>query len=640
MTDPLKESIDSGEVVDDRYTVVSRIGAGGMADVYCADDAQLGRRVALKVLHRRFASDTEFVERFRREATAAAGLQHPNIVQIFDRGELDGTYYIAMEFIEGRTLKQLVRETDPPTPLDPQRAIDITIQVLRAARFAHKRGIIHRDFKPHNVIVDGEGRVKVTDFGIARAGASDMTETGAIMGTAAYLSPEQAQGHAVSASSDLYSVGILLYELLTGAPPFDAESAVSIALKQVNETPAPPRSINPAVSPELEDVVLRALQKDPSQRFVDADEFIGALEAVREYPARPDLAQRTGDYTGVYPALGLYSDEVEAEAQRRRRGRRFWVLLVLTVLALAAIAVGAYLLLRPDEVKVPKVVGQNSRVATTRLNNMGFEVELTQLRNPDVPEDIVSRQRPGPGEKADEGSTVTIYVSSGPGQADVPDVVGSTEKTARRRIEKAGFKVDVEQTFSETVKDGRVVDTRPSAQTQIDLGKTVTLIVSKGPEEAEVPDVIGLSQADATADLLDAGFEVTATRKESTETPGTVTATSPGAGEVLRKGETVALTIAKAPAKVAVPDVRGDTLNEALAELGDAGLQARRRERTVSSPDQDGIVLSQDPSSGELEKGSTVTIVVGAFDDSSLDPEPDDTPAPTATPSPAPTPTP
>ncbi len=633
--DPLKESLTNGEIVDARYTVVKRIGSGGMADVYCAQDAQLGRRVALKVLHRRFASDTEFVERFRREASAAAGLQHPNVVQVFDRGELDGTYYIAMEFLEGRSLKQLVRDEGP---LDPGRAIDITVQVLRAARFAHKRGVIHRDFKPHNVIVDNEGRVKVTDFGIARAGASDMTETGAIMGTAAYLSPEQAQGHAVSASSDLYSVGILLYELLTGAPPFDAESAVSIALKQVSEAPAPPRSLNPAVSPELEDVVLRALQKDPARRFADADEFIGALEAVREYPARPDLAQRTGDLTGVYPALGLLSEEVEEE--RRRRGWRFWTMLVLVLLALAAIAVGAYLLLRPDVVKVPKVVGQTSRVASTRLNNLGFEVELTQLRNPDVPEDIVSRQRPGPGEKVDQGSTVTIYVSSGPGQADVPDVVGRSEKAARKAIEKAGFKAEVKTEFSETVKAGKVVDTLPSAQTQIDLGKTVTLLVSKGPEEAEIPDVIGKDEAAATAALQDAGFEVATTTKESDEDPGTVIAASPSVGERLRKGETVTLTLAKEPAEVDVPDVRGDTINEALGELADAGLRPRQRRRAVTTPDQDGLVLAQKPAGGKLKKGETVTIVVGAFDDSALNPEPDDTatPAPTTSPTPSPTP--
>src|SRR5919197_3723936 len=251
-------------VIDERYRVLNRIGSGGMADVYCAEDTQLGRRVALKLLYSRFAEDQEFVERFRREASAAAGLQHPNVVQVYDRGEWDGTYYIAMEFLEGRSLKQIIREEGP---LDPDRAIDIVIQVLRAERFAHKRGIVHRDIKPHNVIVDDEGRAKVTDFGIARAGASDMTETGSIMGTAQYLSPEQAQGQPVDARSDLYAIGVMLYELLTGVVPFDGESPVTIALKQVSEAPVPPLQRNPAVTPALDAVVRRALRKDPAQRY-------------------------------------------------------------------------------------------------------------------------------------------------------------------------------------------------------------------------------------------------------------------------------------------------------------------------------------------------------------------------------------
>src|SRR5437588_6889766 len=226
-----------GSVVDGRYKVVARLGAGGMADVYLAEDQQLGRNVAVKLLHRRFAEDPGFVERFRREAQAAAGLQHPNVVGVYDRGDYDGTYYIAMEHLSGRSLKQLIREE---APIDPVRAIDMTVQILKAARFAHRHGVIHRDLKPHNVIVDDGGHVKVTDFGIARAGASDMTETGPIMGTAQYLSPEQAQGHAVSASSDLYSVGVVLYDLLTGRVPFDAEAAVTIALKHVSEAPTAP----------------------------------------------------------------------------------------------------------------------------------------------------------------------------------------------------------------------------------------------------------------------------------------------------------------------------------------------------------------------------------------------------------------
>jgi serine/threonine-protein kinase len=241
------QRIESDTMIDGRYRVIEKLGSGGMADVYLAEDSQLGRRMALKVLHQRFAEDQQFVERFRREASSAAGLQHPNIVAIFDRGEWDGTYYIAMEYVEGRTLKDIIREKGPAPP---EAAVDITLQILRAARFAHKRGVVHRDIKPHNVLIDTDGRVRVTDFGIARAGTSDMTETGSIMGTAQYLSPEQAQGRPVDARSDLYSIGIVLYELLTGRVPFDAESPVTIALMQVNEAPIPPRQIVPTIPPE------------------------------------------------------------------------------------------------------------------------------------------------------------------------------------------------------------------------------------------------------------------------------------------------------------------------------------------------------------------------------------------------------
>ncbi len=270
--------VEAGTIVDNRYRVVARLGSGGMADVYLAEDNLLGRRVALKLLHHRFAEDQEFVERFRREASSAAGLSHPNVVGVFDRGEWDGTYYIAMEYLPGRSLKAVVREHGALSPTD---AIDIVVQILLATRFAHKRGIIHRDIKPHNVILDEEGRAKVTDFGIARAGASDMTMTGSIMGTAQYLSPEQAQGYAVSETSDLYAVGVVLYELLTGSVPFEGDSAVSIALKQVSVEPVPPSERNPEVGPALDAVVMRALAKQPSARFASADEFIAALQQAR-----------------------------------------------------------------------------------------------------------------------------------------------------------------------------------------------------------------------------------------------------------------------------------------------------------------------------------------------------------------------
>jgi serine/threonine protein kinase len=288
-------------LVDERYRVISRLGAGGMAEVFLAEDQQLGRKVALKLLYRRFAEDPGFVERFRREARAAAGLQHPNVVSVYDRGSYDDTYYIAMEYLPGRTLKQVIRQE---APLDPVRAIDIAIQILKAARFAHRRGIIHRDLKPHNVIIDDSGHAKVTDFGIARAGASDMTETGSIMGTAQYLSPEQAQGHPVSAGSDLYSIGVVLYELLAARVPFDAESAVTIALKHVSESPPPPSVFNPSIPPELEQVVMWTLNKNPADRPADADQFITALEQAKAAIRSGAGGQHTASMAAVAAAGG------------------------------------------------------------------------------------------------------------------------------------------------------------------------------------------------------------------------------------------------------------------------------------------------------------------------------------------------
>src|SRR5215217_7843170 len=360
------QGIARDTIVDGRYRVIGRLGSGGMADVYLAEDTQLGRRVALKLLYRRFAEDAEYVERFRREASSAAGLQHPNVVQVFDRGEWDGTYYIAMEFLEGRNLKQIVRDHGA---LEPALAGDIVLQILKAARFAHRRGIVHRDIKPHNVIVDQEGRAKVTDFGIARAGASDMTETGSIMGTAQYLSPEQAQGQPVSPRSDLYSIGVMLYELLTGKVPFDAESPVTIALKHVSEDPVPPSQLSPAVSPALDAVVL------------------GARE-------RPTVVEKRVE---AYP---MPADPfVEQERERSR-----WWLWVLLALLLIGLAVGAYLLLAPEKKSVPDVVGNTSAVASQRLQNAGFEVNIETVQSDDVPDDRVGTQDPQPGEEAEEGS--------------------------------------------------------------------------------------------------------------------------------------------------------------------------------------------------------------------------------------------
>ena len=614
------QRVDRDTIIDERYKVLNRLGSGGMADVYCAEDLQLGRNVAVKLLYRRFAEDSEFVERFRREASSAAGLQHPNIVGVFDRGEWDGTYYIAMEYLKGQTLKQLVREHGA---MPPDLAVDITIQVLRAAKFAHKRGVVHRDIKPHNVILDEEGRAKVTDFGIARAGASDMTETGSIMGTAQYLSPEQAQGQPVSPRSDLYSIGVMLYELLTGRVPFDAESAVTIALKHVSEPPSPPSQLNPAVPPALDAVVLRALEKDPAMRYADADEFAAALLDARE---RPTVVEQREVYP--MPAEPLVDEE--------RERSRWWLWLLLALLVIG-IAIGAYLLLAPEKKPVPDVVGSGSAVASQRLQNAGFEVNIETVQSDTVPNDRVATQDPQPGEEARDGSTVTIIVSSGPGNATVPGVAGRKQDVAENMMKEAGFKTDARREPSDSVDEGRVISTQPGENTQLEKGRTVVLVVSSGPEQVSVPDVVGDREDDARNALEDAGLRADVTEEESEdEDPGTVLRQDPGAGKKLDKGSTVNLVVAKAPPAVDVPDVVDDERDAAQKALRDAGFEVRVREETVDTLDQDGIVISQNPAGGDqLRKGSRVTIVVGKFEPP-LNPEPTASPEPTTTPEPTP----
>jgi eukaryotic-like serine/threonine-protein kinase len=610
-------------VVDGRYRVTGRLGSGGMADVYCAQDLQLGRSVALKLLHPRFAQDEEFVERFRREASSAAGLQHQNIVSVYDRGEWNGTSYIAMEHVLGRTLKELVLREGP---LEPNLAIDLVQQILRAARFAHRRGIIHRDLKPQNVMV-AEADIaqigptaKVTDFGIARAvGGSDMTQTGSIMGTAQYLSPEQAQGAAVDARSDLYAIGVILYELLTGRVPFEGDSAVSVALKQVHERPVAPSALNPAVPPALDHVVLRALEKDSARRFADADEFTAALEAAR--PARAGtrtlMAAATGPMAPItpppYPPVVAVGQATEPP--RRRRPRSRWWLWLLPLLVVAGAVVAVLLLLRgPDQVAVPTVVGVDRAAAEARLRQDGFAVRVVP-RTSDRPKGEVLGQDPVGGANVDKGATVTLTVSDGPQLKTVPAVIGRSASSAGRRLREAGFKVDRRFQHSDSVDKGIVIAASPREGTEQPVGETVTLTVSSGPELVTVAGVVGQNENDATNTLRDLGFSVSITRTESSDSPeGTVLAQSPAGGTQAAKATTVALTVAKPPPQVAVPDLRGETEDVAIARLSKDGFEIRRRERTVKAQDRDGVVVAQSPSGGEAAKGSTVTITVGRFE--------------------------
>jgi beta-lactam-binding protein with PASTA domain/tRNA A-37 threonylcarbamoyl transferase component Bud32 len=624
-------------IVDGRYRITGRIGTGGMADVYCAHDEHLGRDVALKMLHRRFSQDQEFVERFRREASSAAGLQHANVVAVYDRGEYDGTYYIAMELLRGRTLKELISQE---APLDQIRALDITAQILRAAGFGHRRGIIHRDFKPQNVIVDEDDRVKVTDFGIARAGASEITETGSIMGTAQYLSPEQAQGTAAEERSDLYSIGVMLFEMLTGQLPFDGDSAVAVALRHLTEPPPPVHQLRPDVHPALEAIVIQALAKDPSQRFLDADSFIAALEHVRPHLQAMHDGQETADWTAIAPPTTVYAPQPYetmiapappyGPVEERRGPRRTWpwIILMLLVMALAA---GAILFAgEQNKVAVPGVIGSPAAQARTVLEQRGFQVDVERKKSLQPPDQVL-QQDPGAGEKAKEGATVTLLVSDGPPDAVIPDVADLPLRVALRQLRKKGFVPDINQEPSDTVKKGLVISTTPAGGTVLAVGERVRVDVSAGVEKFAAPNVLGLDQAAAERALENKDLVPVVQELESDQPEGKVVQQDPVAGTQVSKGDRVTVTVSKGPGAVDVPDVVGLTRGDARGELQSAGFSVDVKTRTSDDPADDDIVLDQRPGHGtKLKKGRTVVIYVGQYEA----PPEDTTTTPSETPPP------
>ena len=601
-------------MVDSRYRILTRIGSGGMADVYRAEDTHLGREVALKVLHRRFSADEGFVERFRREASSAASLQHPNVVNVFDRGEHDGTYYIAMEHLSGSTLKQLI---DAQAPLDQDRAIELGIQILKATGFAHRRGVIHRDLKPHNVIVSAEDTAKVTDFGIARAGASEMTETGSIMGTAQYLSPEQAQGQAVSPASDIYSIGVLLYEALTGQVPFHGESAVSIALKHLNEQPAPLSRLRPDIQVELERVVMRALAKDPAQRYTSAEEMIAALEAARAAIRGGANGERTTAFAPVAPPpVHRFEEDAELpplEPDDRRRPRWPWIALLALALAGIGLALFAVLGGGEDPVRVPAVEGQRLQQAQARLEAAGFEVAQEDVRNR-APVGEVVDQDPAARVLAEGGSTVTLSVSTGPGRRVVPEVNGLSRSRAVRALRADGFRVEQGRASSASVAEGRVIRADPRQGERATVGSRVRLVVSTGPEQVEVPNVTGLSRESAESRLREEGFSAEVSEEESERPRGEVVSQTPAEGSTVDSGSTVEIVVSAGIPQVEVPDVLELSQERAAAEINGAGLNAEVRDKRTENEDEDGIVLVQRPPPGsQRERGRTVVILVGRF---------------------------
>src|SRR5829696_6020233 len=451
-----------------------------MATVYLAEDQELGRGVAIKILNERHANDEQFVERFRREAKNAAGLSHQNIVSVFDRGEAEGTYYIAMEHLKGRNLKELLAARGPaPVHI----SVDIARQVLAALGHAHENGIVHRDIKPHNVMIDDDRRVKVTDFGIARAGASQMTEVGSIIGTAQYLSPEQARGAPVDQTSDLYSVAIVLYELLTGKVPFTGESPVEIAMKHISAIPEPPSTLRPDVPADLDKVILRALAKTPHERYRDAEEMDRDLQRVAEGVA---VSKETDEAaTMILSGANLTAPtsvapprppaEVLYEYDEPRRGRPVWPWLLVLLLLVAAGLTGwfVYQQVRDDiaqagQVGVPYLIDLRETQAVGQITDAGLVPDVQRKPSAEAEEGFVFEQTPSFGEKVDPGATVQIVVSTGPPQTEIPDVVGETRDDAVAALARANLEAGIHEVFSKE-DPGTVVAQDPAAGTKVEV---------------------------------------------------------------------------------------------------------------------------------------------------------------------------
>ena len=613
----------SGTLFAGRYRIARKLGGGGMADVYLAEDQELGRRVAVKMLHSRYVNDDQFVERFRREATHAAGLSHPNIVSIFDRGEFDGSYFIVMEYVEGRTLKELIRSRGLcPVPV----AIAYTRQILAALRYAHRNGVIHRDIKPHNVIVDSEGVVKVTDFGIARAGASQMTEEGAIIGTAQYLSPEQARGAPVDQTSDLYSTGIVLFELLTGEVPFTGDSPVEIAMKHLSETPPAPSDLRPDVPTDLDLVVVRALAKEPADRYQSA----AAMDADLETVARGGrVAAETAEAATMVLSGERGIDATAATQVVRRplrpyeppdRSRSLWPWL-LGIGALIALLIAAWFLFGPikdqfqgaDTVAVPYVVGIQAALAVQDIEDEGLVPQVRRVSNSDVEEGVVFAQDPQEGTRVDPGDVVRIDVSSGKPEVTIPSVIGQTSEDAVAELTRAGLVAQVVEVNSER-EEGTVTGQAPSAGLVVVEGTQVRINVSKGPRPVTIPSVVGLPYDQASAELQGAGFVVSRLDEDSDQAEGTVTRQTPSGGSEGSRGSTVTVYVSRGPTTSAVPDVTTVDVSIAQTTLENAGFRSRVVLEDVFDPTQDGIVTAQDPIGGsQAAPNAIITLFVGRF---------------------------
>jgi beta-lactam-binding protein with PASTA domain/predicted Ser/Thr protein kinase len=609
------------QVVNERYRVLRRLGSGGMADVYLCEDLTLGRRVALKVLSSRFARDQQFIERFRREAKAAAGLNHPNLVAIHDWGEIDGTYFIVMEYVEGETLKELVRRRGR---LNGSEALDIGLGLLAAVGYAHRHGVVHRDIKSQNILMDRSGTAKVTDFGIARAGDSGMTEAGSILGTAQYLAPEQARGEAVDERSDLYSVGIVLYEMLTGVVPFTGDTAVTVAMKHVNEVPPEPSEVIPGMPYALNQIVMKALAKDPALRYQTAEDFARDLRAAQlggpVTAATYDAAAAQTQLMTAPPAdaTQVMARPAGAPAAKRRRSRRtLWIVLLL--LAIIAASVGALLwTMSGERIDVPDVVGRSQAQATKTLQDAGFKVNVKDTYSDDYSVGLVARQSPDEGAQLKKGATVTIWVSRGAQTILLPDFRGRKAADVAAWLKDNGLEGRPKKGPSDNYAEGRVYQQDPAADTELARGETVTYWVSSGAPPVKVPDLIGASRADAIAQLAALGLVANVTFEPSTTYDvDQVIFQDPGEGTEVDKGSAVDLVVSSGPPSpspstgtpVEVPSVLYMDAATAQSTLVADGFVPFVKEKASSEPA--GTVIKQTPEAGTMAaEGSTVTIWV------------------------------
>ncbi len=638
--------IDS--VFDGRYRIIRKLGAGGMANVYLAEDQELGRRVAIKILDDRHAADDSFIERFRREAKNAAGLSHPNIVSIYDRGEAEGTYYIAMEYLSGRSLKELIVGRGP-TPI--RIAIDYTRQVLAALGFAHRHGIVHRDIKPHNVVVDADGRLKVTDFGIARSGASQMTEVGSIIGTAQYLSPEQARGSPVDQRSDVYSVGIVLYEMLTGTVPFTGDTPLEIAMKHLSEVPVPPSEARSDVPEDLDLVVLRALAKDPEDRYQTAEEMDADLARIQRglsvSSETTDAATAVLAGAGISgaptiiaprptqvappqppartPPAGYYGYE---GPPRRSRSLWPWLLVLLLLVGAGFAAWFGYGRIRDElnankPVAVPYVLGLKKAQAVAKIEDKGLKAKTVRGFSDIYPAGTVMRQSIEGGEKTDKGNTVRLTVSGGKPKTTVPEVVGKPQSDAVAALVAAHLKVSVFHVYSSQSPD-TVTGQDPPGGSRVFWNTSVRINVSQGARQIEIPNVVGQPYASARSTLLAAGLKVARSDVDSNQPADTVVGQSPDGGTKVGAGTTVTLSVSRgSTATTPVPDVTNQDEPTAKALLTGSGFKVKVVRQDVSDPSEQGIVLAQQPAGGaDAPAGATVTINVGRYTGTTTGPVP------------------